>query len=89
MNCKSVEGAECEIPFKYHGKYYDSCINVDNGGTPWCYDSNESISDGESQKEWGICTIETCPTMKGKEMVCFLRNTKLILMNFMIKFQII
>ena len=49
----------------YHGKHYDSCINVDNGGTPWCFHSKDNTSNDEYKSEWGICTHESCPTMKG------------------------
>ena len=69
MVCQSVEGEKCEIPFLYHGKYYDSCINIDNGGVPWCYHTNKNITNDENRKDWGICTDSSCPTMKGKKFV--------------------
>ena len=67
--CKSVDGEKCEIPFLYHGKYYDSCINVDNGGVPWCYHSNKSIAKGKNIKEWSTCDHSSCPTMKGMKYI--------------------
>ena len=61
-----MQGEDCEIPFYYHGKYYDSCINIDNGGIPWCYHKYNNITNGGVKKEWGICSSSSCPSMKGK-----------------------
>ena len=39
--------------------YYDTCVNVDNGGTPWCYTNM-------TNKEWDICSAASCPNFQGK-----------------------
>lgn len=51
--CKGVSGGACEIPFTYNGNYYDTCINIDNGGKLWCYTNilNET---------WEDCDVSTC-----------------------------
>ena len=41
----------------YEGMYYDTCINVDNGGVPWCY-TNTTIMD------WEECTSTTCQNLQ-------------------------
>ena len=38
----------CDIPFEFKGQKYASCIDVDNGGIPWCYTNT-------SNKEWNTC----------------------------------
>ena len=56
--CKTKPGMPCELPFAYNGNYYDTCINVDNDGVPWCY-TNATL------KYWGICDTSTCPKSNG------------------------
>ena len=34
--------------------HYDGCINVDNGGLPWCYTNF-------TNKEWDICNSPNSP----------------------------
>ena len=45
---KTKSGSSCHIPFIYNDMHYDSCINVDNGGVPWCYTNF-------TKKEWDTC----------------------------------
>ena len=49
--CKTETGIPCQLPFQYNGNYYDTCINVDNGGVPWCYTNIE-------KKYWEICNSD-------------------------------
>ena len=48
----------CVMPFLYQGKYYENCIDIDNGGVPWCYTNVE-------KKVWGICDMSTCQRSQG------------------------
>ena len=57
-DCKSKNGDLCDIPFVYDGKCYDSCINVDNGGVPWCYTD-------ATNKQWQTCSKSSCPNLQG------------------------
>ena len=57
-SCKTVAGTPCEMPFRYGQYFYDSCINIDNDGEPWCYVNI-------TQKKWGKCDESTCPYQKG------------------------
>ena len=54
LSCQTETGIPCQLPFEYNGNYYDTCINVDNGGVPWCYTDLE-------KKYWEICNNSTCP----------------------------
>ena len=57
--CKTSTGIECELPFVYNGNSYDTCINVGNGGVPWCFTN-------VTKKHWEICNISTCPSTHGE-----------------------
>ena len=54
LACKTVGDEVCEIPFQYKGKLFATCINVDNGGRPWCF------TDAKNNK-WNICDSSSCP----------------------------
>ena len=56
--CLTISGVPCEIPFVYDGNYYDTCINVDNGGVLWCYTNHET-------KNWDFCDVNTCSITEG------------------------
>ena len=56
--CKTDSGIPCELPLIYNGKYYDTCIDVDNGGVHWCYINT-------TEKRWKTCNMSTCPNAKG------------------------
>ena len=56
--CKTKTGAPCDIPFEYKGYQYDSCINVDSGGVPWCY---TNVTD----KKWEACSKSSCTAING------------------------
>ena len=58
--CNTNSGIACELPFSYNGAYYDTCINVDNGGVGWCYTNVTS-------KMWENCDITTCPDVNGRQ----------------------
>ena len=55
--CRTKTGRSCQIPFIYEEMYYDTCINIDNGGVPWCY---TNILD----MEWDACTNTTCQNLQ-------------------------
>ena len=57
--CSTENGIRCVMPFPYQGKYYENCIDIDNGGVPWCYTSTE-------KKHWGVCKMSSCPKARGK-----------------------
>ena len=57
--CKADNGISCDVPFVYQGEYYDSCINVDNGGIPWCYTNS-------TKKDWGTCSFKSCSTLQSR-----------------------
>ena len=44
----------------YEGNHYDACINIDNGGEPWC---NTNVTN----KHWESCNTATCPDTYGKQ----------------------
>ena len=39
--------------------HYDTCINLDNGGMPWCF-TNESTG------RWDTCDASSCSSLEGK-----------------------
>ena len=57
--CFTVSRKTCEIPFLYDENYYDTCINVDNGGVPWCYTNSD-------KGQWEACNIKSCPNSTGR-----------------------
>ena len=59
QHCKTTLNEKCEIPFSYKGERYDTCLDVDNGGKPWCYTNATAL-------EWRNCNYSTCPEIKGK-----------------------
>ena len=72
--CRTDSGIPCAIPFLYKGKYYDSCIDIDNGGVPWCYikvDETLLVSwgftnyTGLRNNLWGTCNDISCPNTPG------------------------
>ena len=63
--CKSKTGIPCVLPFQYNGNYYDTCINADNGGVPWCYTN-------VAKNYWEICNNSTCPNSYGE---CYFLHT--------------
>ena len=56
--CKTVRNESCDFPFEFKGKKYSTCINVDNGGQPWCFTNTTTM-------EWGSCNSFSCPESKG------------------------
>ena len=56
--CKSKTGTPCDIPFAYQGYHYDTCINLDSGGVPWCYTD-------VTNKTWEACSNTSCTEMNG------------------------
>ena len=52
-SCSTDSGIPCVMPFRYNGKYYENCVDIDNGGVPWCYKNVE-------KKSWGICNMSSC-----------------------------
>ena len=59
--CSTEIGEACEIPFQYNQRYYESCIDTNNGGVPWCYTNTE-------MKHWGVCKKSACPNARGKSL---------------------
>ena len=57
--CKTISGVACDIPFTYNKEYYDTCINVDNGGAAWCYTN-------ATTKIWENCESSSCFGQAGK-----------------------
>ena len=57
--CKTRSGIPCQIPFTYGEMHYDTCINIDNGGVPWCF-TNQSTG------RWDACTASSCSNVEGK-----------------------
>ena len=55
---KATAKSPCVFPFKYEGKLYNSCTNVDADGC-WCATSVNSDLDFE-WTNWGFCS-ESCP----------------------------
>ncbi|XP_040582863.1 72 kDa type IV collagenase [Lepeophtheirus salmonis] len=55
--CNTVNGASCIFPFKYLGKTYEECTNVDYGSTMWC--ATSLYSNGE-YNGYGICDLNSC-----------------------------
>uniref|UniRef100_A0A0K2VFD5 Fibronectin type-II domain-containing protein n=1 Tax=Lepeophtheirus salmonis TaxID=72036 RepID=A0A0K2VFD5_LEPSM len=46
LGCRTTDGFKCIFPFKYYGKTYNNCTNVDNGSIDWCatsLDINENV----------------------------------------------
>ena len=63
LACKTIDGSPCDIPFLFKGQYYGTCINVDNGGEPWCYTNMPTM-------EWNSCTVSSCPDLtKGRYII--------------------
>ena len=56
--CRSKSGTACDIPFVYQGQQYDTCVNVDSGGSRWCY---TNVTD----KKWEICRATSCEEPNG------------------------
>ena len=48
-NCQTTRGVECELPFDYKGRTYETCTTSD-GDAPWCMTATG----------WGFCNSE-CP----------------------------
>ena len=74
--CTTESGIPCAIPFLYKGKYYDSCIDIDNGGVPWCYIDNTlqgTLLDTPGVTHhtrlenirWETCKTSSCPNLPG------------------------
>ena len=63
---KTESGQHCELPLKYDGKVYDSCIGIDNGGVPWCYINH-------SKQTWENCETDHIGT-KGEEKISVSQN---------------
>ena len=48
----------CVIPFKFHGRFIDSCT-TDRDGKLWC--SHEVDAEGSHvDGRWGLCNMTTC-----------------------------
>jgi alkaline phosphatase D len=54
----------CQLPFKYAGITYDSCITRDNSA-PWCYTQLDSNGKG-IEDAWGNCAPEGASIPTGK-----------------------
>jgi len=55
-------GAPCVFPFTYKHKTYESCIERENSGMPWC----ATTSNYDADKRWGMCKATgTIPTYGG------------------------
>ncbi|XP_040579805.1 72 kDa type IV collagenase isoform X1 [Lepeophtheirus salmonis] len=50
--CRTTDGFKCIFPFKYYGKTYNNCTNVDNGSIDWCA---TSLDINENVMGWGNC----------------------------------
>ena len=57
--CQTKNGKGCEFPFWYNDRGYAMCIDVDNGGVPWCYTNLQ-------RSTWGNCNISSCPVSRGE-----------------------
>jgi len=55
---KTESGTPCEIPFAYKEQTYDTCVNIDNGGVPWCYTNL-------ANQEWETCNKTNCLNLRG------------------------
>ena len=62
QECKTKTGVPCDVPFLYEKMYYDTCINVDNGGVSWCYTNG-------TNKDWGVCNLTSCPNAHSKYLM--------------------
>ena len=65
--CLTVAEKPCDIPFEYNGNYYDRCIDVDNGGDPWCYVNSTT-------KSWQNCDMESCSGGRGQYFAHYIYN---------------
>ena len=75
--CQTKNGKPCEFPFSYNGRSYDMCVDVDNGGVPWCYTNFQ-------RNTWGNCNISSCPVPNGELNITPQIIAVLLLPNFSI-----
>lgn len=59
--CVTETNEVCDFPFNYKGEKFASCLDVDNGGQPWCYTNTSS-------KEWNNCNSSKCLLKEGKKI---------------------
>ena len=63
-SCYTRNGKACVFPFKYAGRIYNQCIDLLNGGTPWCstkVDSNGQHTSGFWDNCQETCPLNNCP----------------------------
>ena len=59
-SCATIDGQECILPFKYKGKSYNKCTDIESSNSqPWCAfevdDGGEAVGG-----KWGDCN-DKCP----------------------------
>ena len=66
IGCTSTEKGDCCVfPFKYNGKYYDSCSFVDSS-KPWC----SLTSDFDKDKKFGYCAFKSKYKIQSRDRFC-------------------